>query len=225
MTGSSIVWTLAPWLCFFVAGGATVFFLRRFTNLFAARQMLSQHGTVVDSIREVGDLIALAAVFKDVGAHTDKPTWWVSKRKLLVICEFEMQYRFDLRRVSVQQRGHQQVLCLPPCHIKTFYRDIMFYDEQDGRVLPWLPVIEALLPRVRITVEDRNEFIRNAKENAQRAAQSRENALLAKAEDFATQTLASLIRALGQEGNVVVEAAPREQAVREEEDDLELAKA
>jgi len=37
---------------------------------------------------------------------------------------------------------------------------------------------------------------------------------MAKAEDFAIQTLSSLIRAVDLEANVVVEAAPRDQAVQ-----------
>jgi hypothetical protein len=225
MGESSIVWVIAACLGFFFAGGATLFVLGRFLSIFTPRPMQSQHRSVVESIKEVGDLVALAAVFKDVGSHTDQQSWWVSQRKLLVICEFEMQYRFDLRRVTVEHRGQQQVVRLPPCHIKTFYKDIMFYDEQEGRVLHWVPVIESILPRLRISVEERNEFIAKAKENAQKAARGDDAALLAKAEDFAIKTLQSLIRALDLDGDVVVEAAPREQTVREEEDQTELAKA
>jgi hypothetical protein len=225
MSSVSFVWVVAACLGFFLAGGVTLFLFARLTSLFSPRPMRSQHRSVVESIKEVGDLVALAAVFKDVGSHSDQQSWWASQRKLLVICEFEMQYRFDLRRVTVEQRGHQQVVRLPPCHIKTFYKDIMFYDEQEGRVLHWVPVIESILPRLRISVEERNEFTRKAKENAQKAARGDDAALLAKAEDFAIQTLESLIRALDIDGNVVVEAAPREQAVREEVDRTETANA
>ncbi len=225
MGGSSIVWVIAACIGFFLAGGATLFVLGKFSSLLWPRPMRSQHRTVVDSIREVGDLVALAAVCKDVGTHTDPPSWWTSQRKMLVICEFEMQYSFDLRRISVEQRGHKQVLRLPPCRIKTFYKDIMFYDEQEGRVLHWIPLTEIFLPKYKISVDERNEFTRQAKEKAQKAARGDDAALMAKAEDFAIQTLSSLIRAVDLEANVVVEAAPRDQAVREEEDRIETTNA
>jgi len=39
----------------------------------------------------------------------------------------------------------------------------MFYDEQEGRVLHWIPLTEIFLPKYKISVDERNEFTRQAK--------------------------------------------------------------
>lgn len=185
-----------------------------------SRKLSSTHQGIIDGIRDTGDLIALEAHYKDVGVHRTEGGYLVSEKKMLVICSFEMQFRFDLRKARLENRDGGAVLVLPPCQIKTLYKDIEFYDEQDGRVLHYIPLVRDLMPSSKFTLEQRNEFIAKAKENAKEAARKSDEALLSKAEYNAEKTLQQLFRVLRVQDDITVQVASAGSATREEEDQI-----
>lgn len=206
-------------LCF-IAGTAVLFAFTRFTNLFRPRRVSSTHQGLIDGIRDTGDLVALEAHYKDVGAHKGEAGWFVGEKKLLLICTFEMQFRFNLRKARLQRRGDRTVLLLPPCQIKTLYKDVEFYDEQAGKTLQWLPVVRDVLPHSNFSLEERNHFISKAKDNAKTTARKSDETLLSKAEYNAEKTLKQLFSLLGVGDEIDIEVSPSAEAMREEEDQI-----
>lgn len=209
-------------LCF-AAGVAVLLVVTKLLNWFRPRQSESTHQGLIDGIRDTGDLVALEAHYKDVGAHKGEAGWFVGEKKLLLICTFEMQFRFNLRKARLRNRGERMVLVLPPCQIKTLYKDVEFYDEQAGKTLQWLPVVRDMLPQGHFSLEERNLFISKAKDNAKTTARKSDETLLSKAEYNAEKTLKQLFKLLRLEGEIDIEVAPSAEAMREEEDQIPSA--
>ena len=213
------VLTLSCVVCF-VAGVVVLFVCARVASWFSPRHVSSIHQGIIDGIRDTGDLVALDVHYKDVGVHRAKASWLVGGKKMLLICTFEMQFRFNLRKARLQRRGEKMVLLLPPCQIKTLYKDLEFYDEQAAKTLQWLPVIRDVLPQSNFSLEERNAFILEAKENAKKLARKSDETLLSKAEYNAEKTLKQLFKLLAVGDEIEIEVAPSAEAMREEEDQI-----
>lgn len=222
MPGSGTFTTILVLACIlcFIAGIGALLGFSAIARWRRPQKISSTHQGIIDGIRDTGDLVALEAHYKDVGAHRGEAGWITGEKKMLLICTFEMQFRFDLRRARLERRGDRMVLKLPPCQIKTLYKDLQFYDEQAGKTLDWLPVFRDLLPKSGFTVDERNDFIRKAKDNAKATARKSDETLLSKAEYNAEKTLTQLFRLIGVEDEIDVEVAPSADAMREEEDQI-----
>jgi hypothetical protein len=170
----------------------------------------------IDELRAIGELSVFKAVSKDLITHSDHTfgefgrkylRWAFTKKKLAMVFEFEMDFRFDLRsdqfRVeAVAPAGGEEPatarLSLPPCRVDVSIKDLAFYDEQRSRLLPWLlPDLLQGFFDGRFSEEDKNRLIAAARAHAMAQAQGLADRYREQVERSAYTTLAMLVRPLG----------------------------
>lgn len=178
----------------------------------------------VDELRAIGELSVFKAVSKDLITHSDHTfgdfgrkylSWAFTKKKLAMVFEFEMDFRYDLRselfRVeSVQPLADQAisqgmpqpaataVVHMPPCRVDVSVKDLAFYDEQRAKLLPWLlPDLVQGFFDGSFSEDDKNRLIAAARAHALAQAQSLADRYRAQVERSAYSTLHMLVRPLG----------------------------
>jgi hypothetical protein len=166
-------------------------------------------------LRAIGELSAFRVVTKDILTHTDHSfgdfgrrylKWAFSQKKLAMVFEFEIDFRFDLRDPALKietgvitpEGGRFAHLTLPPCTCNVLLRDLSFYDEQRAKLLPWLlpDLLNGFLP-TGFSEADKNQLITSAREHAQSQALLLMERYRRDIEGSATQTLLPIMRALG----------------------------
>lgn len=142
----------------------------------------------VESFRAVGELSVFKAVTKEIVTQSDHAfgefgskylSWAFTKKKLVMIFEFEIDCRFDLRRddfvidITPLHNGTNKAhITLPPCHYDLAIRNIQFYDEQRSKLLPWLlPDLLNGFFDGRFSEQDKNKLITEARNHAANEAQ------------------------------------------------------
>jgi hypothetical protein len=178
----------------------------------------------IDELRAIGELSVFKAVSKDLITHSDHTfgefgrkylSWAFTKKKLAMVFEFEMDFRYDLRsdlfrietlkpaadvgpRAGAPQPPPTASIDLPPCRVDVSIRDLAFYDEQRSRLLPWLlPDLLQGFFDGRFSEEDKNRLISAARAHAMAQAQWLAERYRAQVERSAHTTLAMLVRPLG----------------------------
>jgi hypothetical protein len=178
----------------------------------------------VDELRAIGELSVFKAVSKDLITHSDHTfgefgrkylSWAFTKKKLAMVFEFEMDFRYDLRsdrcrveaiRPPADVGPHagtpppppKALIELPPCRVEVSIKDLAFYDEQRSRLLPWLlPDLLQGFFDGRFSEEDKNRLIGAARAHAMAQAQGLAERYRAQVERSAYTTLAMLVRPLG----------------------------
>lgn len=164
----------------------------------------------LEQLRSVGHLSVFKALTRDIVTATDHTwgefgkrylSWMLSTKKMALIFEFEIDFRFDLRSPEFQIRvepGGAAVIRLPPCRQEARIRDIRFYDEQNSRLIPWLlpDLLNGFLTK-SFTEEDKNRLIAAAKTHAEAQARALIDSLQSDVQASARSTLESLARAFG----------------------------
>ncbi len=192
-----VVATLVVWLVFRVRrrGGTTT--------------PVQVHSSI-ESMREVGELTVFRLVTKEIVTKADHAfgetgkrylSWLVSEKKMAMIFEFGIDFKFDLRSSDfrIEQRGEDKYhLSLPACMYTTNILDISFYDEQDSKLLPIL--IPDLLNRVLGSGFDQGD--KNALKDAARAeathmAEQMVEKMHSDVRQSARQTLEAIARGFG----------------------------
>ena len=169
-------------------------------RLWPASKMERTHRQVLQGVHELGDLVALSATMKDIQTMVEDPQWYKARqKKLALICEFELEHRFDLTKATMANASTGRLtLELPPCRVKTGITNVEVYDEQDGFIeIPLSSGIRVEAYRDRITTEERNKMIQYARKEASQAALNMDSQMLSRAEQSAKRTLQALARALG----------------------------
>lgn len=198
--GLAVVATLA------VAGWVSTALRRRRAAPAISIQSGLQH------LRAVGHLSVFKAVTREIVTETDHTwgelgkkylSWILSTKKMAMIFEFEIDFRYDLRRPEftvVPAADGSVVVRMPPCHHDTRIRDIRFYDEQRSRLLPWLlpDLVNGFLSG-GFTEEDKNRLVAAARAHAESQARLLIDNLQPEVRASATATLQSLARAFGAE--------------------------
>ncbi len=188
------------------AGWATTALRRRR----AAPAISIQSG--LQNLRAVGHLSVFKAMTREIVTETDHTwgefgkkylSWILSTKKMAMIFEFEIDFRYDLRRPEfdvVAAADGSAVIRMPPCHHDARIRDIRFYDEQRSRLLPWLlpDLLNGFLAG-GFTEEDKNRLVSAAKAHAEAQARSLIDNLQPEVQSSAKATLQSLARAFGVE--------------------------
>ncbi|MFN9775702.1 MAG: DUF4230 domain-containing protein, partial [Burkholderiales bacterium] len=173
----------------------------------------------IDELRAIGELSVFKAVSKDLITHSDHTfgefgrkylSWAFTKKKLAMVFEFEMDFRYDLRsdrfRIDAQrpaadvgpregapQPPAKALIELPPCRVEVSIKDLAFYDEQRSRLLPWLlPDLLQGFFDGRFSEEDKNRLIGAARAHAMAQAQGLAERYRAQVERSAYTTLAML---------------------------------
>lgn len=178
----------------------------------------------IDELRAIGELSVFKAVSKDLITHSDHTfgefgrkylSWAFTKKKLAMVFEFEMDFRYDLRselfridavrpatdvgpRAGTPQPPPKAHITLPPCRVEVSIKDLAFYDEQRSRLLPWLlPDLLQGFFDGRFSEDDKNRLIAAARAHAMAQAQGLADRYRAQVERSAYTTLAMLVRPLG----------------------------
>lgn len=173
-----------------------------------ARRM-SIHATV-EHMKSIGQLSVFKVVTKEIVTETDHSfgefgskylSWALSRKKMAMIFEFEIDFRYDLRRPEFEIIGADQgsfIIKMPPCFYGVHIRDIRFYDEQKSKFLPWLlPDLLNGFLGPGFTEEDKNRLVAAARTHAQSQAEELVQSLESEVQNSAKATLQSISRAFG----------------------------
>ena len=180
----------------------------RFSGSRPRKVEIDLHRTVSE-FRSLGELSAFKAVSKDLITHVDHSfgdfgrkylSWAFTKKKLAMLFEFEMDFRFDLRseEVRIEAQGDRAIVHLPQARVDVAIKNLSFYDEQRARFLPWLlPDLLQGFFDGRFSEEDKNRLIAAAREHAVVEARSLALRYRPQIEASAHATLQILTRSLG----------------------------
>ncbi|MBN1495470.1 MAG: DUF4230 domain-containing protein [Spirochaetes bacterium] len=163
----------------------------------------------IEQIRAIGELSVFKAYTKEIVTEVDHAwgefgkkylTWIMSNKKMAMIFEFEIDFRYDLRspRFRVEENRGAYTFVMPECFHEIHIRDIHFYDEQRSRIIPWLlPDFINKIFTDGFSEEDKNRIKNEAKKRAEEQAKGIIERLSSDVERSASQTLTSLAKALG----------------------------
>jgi hypothetical protein len=181
---------------------------------------ISIHSSI-QHMRSIGHLSVFKVITKEIVTQMDHTwgdfgskylSWVISGKKMAMIFEFEIDFRYDLRRSEFQIQERVDggfTIVMPPCFYEAHIRDIRFYDEQGSRFLPWLlPDLVAGFVGGRFTEADKNKLVEAAKNHAQEQAIALIDNLQSEVQNSAKATLTSISRALGAD-NVEFEFTPQ----------------
>jgi len=170
---------------------------------------MSIHATV-EHMKSIGQLSVFKVVTKEIVTETDHTfgefgnkylSWVLSRKKMAMIFEFEIDFRYDLRRPEFEILGADQgsfIIKMPPCFYEVHIRDIRFYDEQKSKFLPWLlPDLLNGFLGPGFTEEDKNRLVAAARHHAQAQAEELVRSLESEVQNSAKATLQSISRAFG----------------------------
>jgi len=170
----------------------------------------------IEELRSVGELVAFKMITKEIVTAADHwfgewgrryLKWLLSEKKMAMIFEFEIDFRYDLRSNDfvIEQKGEGKYrLGMPKCSYQTHIRDVSFYDEQSSKLLPWL--IPDLLNRAfgpGFSETDKNHLKEEAKQQASHMAKDFVDNMRSEVQSSAKQTLETLGKAFGAEGITV----------------------
>ncbi len=198
----------------FVVGLAAGWFWHRARNKPSERAQPTIASQLME-LQSIGELSVFKAVSKDILTQVDHSFgefgrkylgWAFSKKKLAMVFEFEMDFRYDLRSqlmrvetaVITPQGGRRAILHLPPCKVDVAIKDLSFYDEQRSKFMPWLfPDLLQGFFDGRFSEEDKNRLIASAKSHARIQAEALALRYRAQVEQSAHSTLKILTKPLG----------------------------
>jgi len=166
----------------------------------------------LEELRSVGELVVFKVITKEI-VTTSKHwlgemgkkyfQWLVSTKKMAMIFEFDIDFRYDLHSPDFVIEGLGEKifrLRMPPCFYEVHVRNISFYDEQNAKLLPWL--LPDLLNRAFGTgfnEEDKNLLIEEAKYQATNMAENLVKKMRSEVQNSARQTLETLSKNFGAE--------------------------
>lgn len=173
------------------------------------RHEVMVHGSL-EQLRAVGDLQVYKVLTREIVTSTDHSwgewgakylSWILTKKKMAMIFEFEIAFSYDLEdsRLSIKDlgNGHFQVQ-LPPCQHQAYIRNIQFYDEQAGKLLPWLlPDLLNGFLTAGFDEADKNRLIAAARGHAEAQAAKLIDNLQSEVHRSAKRTLEALAKAFG----------------------------
>lgn len=207
--------TLVALVIGLAVGGLLVFAFRRGKS----KELKTEIHSDIQSLRSIGELSVFKVITKEIVTETDHTfgefgrkylSWVLSKKKMAMIFEFEIDFRYDLRRpeFEIHSSGtNTAIIRMPPCFYEVHIRDIHFYDEQKSKLLPWL--LPDLLNGFFLdgfSEQDKNRLVAAARGHAQDQAVELINKLQSEVQQSAKTTLLALAKAFKVE-NVAMEFA------------------
>ncbi|UCE18115.1 MAG: DUF4230 domain-containing protein [Gemmatimonadota bacterium] len=168
--------------------------------------------TSIEDLRSVGELVVFKIITKEIvttaehwfGERGKKYfQWLVSTKKMAMIFEFEIDFRYDLQspHFVIEGRGdNRYLLKMPKCIYEVHIRDISFYDEQSAKLLPWL--LPGLLTKAfgsGSTEEDKNRLKEEAKQQAAQMADHLVQKMRSEVQNSTRKTLEALAKNFGAE--------------------------
>jgi hypothetical protein len=164
----------------------------------------------LETVRSIGHLSVFKVFTKEIVTETDHSwgsfgkkylSWVLSNKKMAMIFEFEIDFRYDLRsgEFSIAEVSEGRfVFTLPPCMHQAHIRNIFFYDEQGARLLPWLlpDLLSGFLPS-GFSENDKNRLVADARSHAEGQAKQLIETLESDVQASARRTLESIAHSLG----------------------------
>ncbi len=199
------LFTLIALLIALVIGAAMGWLLSR--RRVSAR---STHSRVsLEGMRAVGELSVFKAITKEIVTETDYSfgefgrkylRWAFTQKKLAMIFEFQIDFRYDLRspQFQIDTSSAQTNIQLPPVRAEISVRSLRFYDEQRSKFMPWL--LPDLLNGAfgpGFSEEDKNRLLDGACEHAKSHAHQLIEQLRGEVEASARATLVPLAQSFG----------------------------
>jgi hypothetical protein len=164
----------------------------------------------IEHMKSIGQLSVFKVVTKEIVTEIDHTwgefgekylSWIVSGKKMAIIFEFEIDFRYDLRRPEfeiVPGADNSYTIKMPPCFFDAHIRDIRFYDEQRSRFMPWLlPELLNGFLSGGFSESDKNKLVSAAKSHAAKQAVELIGSIQSEVENSAKTTLESISKALG----------------------------
>ena len=166
----------------------------------------------IEQLRAIGQLSVYKVMTKEIVTETDHTwgefgtrylTWMLSKKKMAMIFEFAIDFRYNLQSplFEITETGESSYsITMPPCDYEVNIRDIRFYDEQGSKFLPWLlpDLLNGFLNN-GFSEEDKNKLVDAAKGHAEKQAFELINNIQSDVQKSATTTLESISHAFGVE--------------------------
>ena len=207
-----------------VCAGLIVLLLRRFWARPGSKGMAIRATAAIEELKSIGILSVFKAVTKEIVTARDHSLgdlgkryleWLITSKKMAMIFEFDIDFQYDLRDPSftVREEGAGRFsLQMPRCDYVVHVRNVTFYDEQAGKLLPIiLPDVINKLLGGGFNEEDRNKLMEEAKAQAEALAQNLARRLSSEVQTSARQTMEMLAKSFGATGVRVVfpDAEPR----------------
>jgi hypothetical protein len=143
----------------------------------------------LERICEVGELSVLTAYIKEVVTMSTGESLFSSTGRIILICGFEIEFRYDLKKDKISNSDEKTTILLPPHFIKVIPKETQFYDERKSSFLGIWPV--------DFRVEERNKLLRDAREKAVEQAGVLQGDLQERVRATAKSTLSTLADAFG----------------------------
>ena len=164
----------------------------------------------LETVRTIGHLSVFKAYTKEIVTETDHSwgafgkkylSWVLSNKKMAMIFEFEIDFRYDLRssEFSISETSRDcYVFTMPPGIHEAHIRNIQFYDEQGARLFPWLlpDLLNGFLPS-GFSEDDKNRLVADARSHAEQQAKLLIKNLEGDVQASAKRTLESITHSLG----------------------------
>ena len=191
-----------------VAAGAVAFLWWKLKNAGSAKQV--EIHSSIEKLKAIGELSVFKAVTKEIVTQFDHDWgdfgkkwlgWLYSSKKMAMIFEFEIDFRYDLRKSDFQildQSNGSYTIKMPPCFHEVHIRSISFYDEQGSKFMPWLlpDTLNGLFGK-GFGEEEKNQMVAMARAHAEAQALRLISGLTSEVEESAKLTLTSVAKAFG----------------------------
>ena len=187
--------------------------------------MLIRATAAIEELRAIGVLSVFKAVTKEIVTARDHSLgnlgqryleWLITSRKMAMIFEFDIDFQYDLRDptfvVAADGPGRYR-LQMPRCDYVVHVRNVTFYDEQGGKLLPIiLPDVVNRILGGGFNEVDRNKLMEAAKGQAEALAENLARRLSSEVQTSARQTMEMLAKSFGAQAVRVVfsDAEPRQ---------------
>lgn len=179
-----------------------------YARLRQGRKIPSDIHSSIQSLRDIGQLSVFKVVTKEIVTAEDHSwgevgkkylTWLLSTKKMALIFEFDIEFRYDLRSAAfqIEDLGHARYrVCMPACFYEVRIRDLRIYDESKSRFLPLLlPDLLNDFLGGTFKEQDKNQLITDAKQHAEQQARLMITNLESEVQSSARATLTSISRA------------------------------
>lgn len=146
--------------------------------------------TSLERVRSMGELTVLSAYIKEVVTmKVNEDATFTSTGKIILICPYRIEFRYDLRKTKISKNDNQITVILPPHKAEPIPGKIEFYDERKSAVLGFF--------KTDFEVEVRNKMLHDASVQAIKQAAIMQEDLQEQVRHSVRSTLAPLFSALG----------------------------
>ncbi|MBE3610552.1 DUF4230 domain-containing protein [Campylobacter californiensis] len=166
--------------------------------------------TDIEQIKSIGELSVFQVYSKEIVTKTDHAfgnfgkeylRWLVSEKKLSMIFEFEINFIYDLTSPKleiVQISNSNYKVKMPPCRYKFSIANMKFYDEKNGKFIPFLlPDSLNGFFGSSFREEDKNRLIEEARGEVEKMSVRLITQLQGKIHKSARDTLETIAKSFG----------------------------